>query len=369
MTEEKGVVNYKARDGLDITLTIEICKKYLVSGKAELVTNQEFMFFMATCKAKGMNPFIKDCYLVKYSADPAAIITAIEFYRKRSKAQEDCQGWKNGIIIYNKDGALEYRDGAFISPDEKLLGGWFECLPKGWIEPMKWSVSLKPYIKKTKEGNVTQFWQEDKQPGQIAKVAEAQGLRKVWPGEFEKLYVDAEIQSRNAQERLDNALNVTPEEDPAIPKAFAVLFFRGDPQDDSVKAFVAASAKGNNVSEYSIKEKAIAEPEAFKKALETWIKKQKPDPVKQTKKATPKQAEPEPELEPYPATIEDVEDLEEAQKVIESELKLELPPVKDDDFIPCEGTGKRFPIGKCKVCPVNKGCDAYGNYLNEHTQE
>jgi hypothetical protein len=76
---------------------------------------------------------------------------------------------------------------------------------------MRKEVNLKRYIKKTKEGFVTRFWSTDNQPEQIAKVAESQMLRAAWPDEFQGLYVDSEIQSRNAQEDLDAAVStVTP---------------------------------------------------------------------------------------------------------------------------------------------------------------
>lgn len=192
MAEEKGVVKYHARDGQEITLGFEVVKNYLVQGKKEMVTPQELIFFMGLCKSRGLNPFKKDAYLIKYSSEPAAIVTSIDFFRSRARAQKDCRGWKAGIIL-QKNGALEYREGHLLLEGEKLVGGWFEAKPEGWEFPKKHTVNLKPYIKKTREGETTRFWQEDNQPLMIAKVAEAQGLRMLWPDEFSAQYEEGEI--------------------------------------------------------------------------------------------------------------------------------------------------------------------------------
>ncbi len=194
MSEEK-IVKYQARDGQEISLGFETIRAYLVSGKKELVTPQELMFFMGLCKSRGLNPFKKDAYLIKYSNDPAAIVTSIDFYRSRARAQKDCKGWKSGIIVQTEDGKLTERDGEIILDGEKLVGGWFEAQPDGWAFPMKHTVNLRPYIKKRSDGEITRFWGEDNQPSQIRKVAESQGLRRAWPDEFQQMFTEEEILS------------------------------------------------------------------------------------------------------------------------------------------------------------------------------
>jgi phage recombination protein Bet len=205
--DERAVVEYKSRDGQQIKLSPSIIKNFLVSGKSELVTNQELFMYMGVCKSRGLNPFIKDAYLIKYTPnDPAAIIVSIDYYRKRAKAQPDCEGWKTGIILKNSDQKLEYREGCILLDNEDLLGAWFEAKPCHWKIPMRKEINLKRYIKKRKDGRTTRFWSEENQPEQIAKVAESQGLRATWPDEFQGLYVDAEIQSMEAQGQLDNQI-------------------------------------------------------------------------------------------------------------------------------------------------------------------
>lgn len=211
--DEKAVVEYVAKDGQKIKLSPQIIKKFLVSGKSEFVTMQELYYFMGVSKSRGLNPFINDCYLIKYSPnDSAAIVVSIDYYRKRARAQSDCRGWKAGIVLL-KGEELIYREGCILLDGEVLVGGWFEAQPAEWDVPMRKEVNLNRYIKRRKDGNPTQFWSPDNQPEQIAKVAESQGLRAAWPDEFQSLYTDAEMESRDAQAELGEAVSKADEKD------------------------------------------------------------------------------------------------------------------------------------------------------------
>ncbi|MFX0022145.1 MAG: phage recombination protein Bet [Candidatus Hermodarchaeota archaeon] len=200
-------VKYLTLDKQEVTLSFEIIKNLLVHGKPDLVSYQEAAFFMEMCKARGLNPFKKDCYLIKYNQDPAAIIVSIDYYRSRAYAQSDCQGWQVGVITKTKDGTIKRTNGLVLS-DEELIGAWFKAQPKGWNVPREHEVNLKGYLQYTKEGNLTKFWRKEKQPTQIMKVVEAQGLRFVWPIEFQKLYIREEmyeVPNNNGQSEPDKA--------------------------------------------------------------------------------------------------------------------------------------------------------------------
>ena len=177
-TRDLQVTTYKSRSGEQITLSLDVVRTFLVTGKRELVTDQEIVLFMGICRAIGANPFKKDAYLVKFDQNPAAVITSINFYRSRAKAQPDCTGWQAGVICLNKkDGTLRYSNG-LVLPTEELVGGWFEAQPVGWDAPLRLEVNLSGYAK----GNA--FWTPQKAPSMISKVAESQGLRTCWPDEF-----------------------------------------------------------------------------------------------------------------------------------------------------------------------------------------
>lgn len=194
MTKElvPSEIKYVAFDKQEVVLSYEIVKKLLVHGKSDLVSLPEASFFMEMCKARGLNPYKKDCYLIKYGQEPASIIVSIDYYRTRAYAQENCQGWQVGVIVKAQTGEVKRTNGLVLEGEE-LLGAWFKAQPKGWNVLREHEVNLKGYLQYTKEGNLTKFWQKEKQPTQIMKVAEAQGLRSVWPAEFGKLYIREEM--------------------------------------------------------------------------------------------------------------------------------------------------------------------------------
>ncbi len=214
--QERGLVAYQSRDGQQIKLSFDVVRKYLVSGHPEWVTDAEIMLYAGECKARGLNPFAKNCYLVKYTRDaPAATIVSIDYYRSRARAQPDCVGWNKGIIVKTKAGQVEEREGSFLFPGDELLGGWFRARPKGWETDLSWSVNLSPYIKTTQEGRPTRFWDKENQPQQIVKVVESQGLRRCWPDEFAKLYVEEEViqalPDQTAEIKMPKATDEKPE--------------------------------------------------------------------------------------------------------------------------------------------------------------
>lgn len=202
--EPRDLVRYKSRDGQQIRLTFDIVRRLLVHGKPEFVSDAEIVFYMAMCKSKGLNPFKRDCYLVKYTQnDPAACIVAIDYLRARANAQPDCAGWIGGVIVKAKDGAEVKKPGAFLSEGDTLLGAWFKAQKKGWSIAREWTVQLEPYIRRTREGEITRFWKPERQAEMICKVAESQGLRRVWPDELAKLYIDEEIVPEYTKEGSD----------------------------------------------------------------------------------------------------------------------------------------------------------------------
>ncbi|MCK4830327.1 recombinase RecT, partial [bacterium] len=277
MTETKGALMvYEARDGQTIELNFDTIRRYLVQGHPEYVVASEFMYFMGVAKSGGMNPFKRDCWLIKYSQkDNAQIITAIGFLRSRAKAQRDCKGWKSGIIVM-RDKQLVYSDGLKL-PGDELLGGWAKGKPEGWDEYATIEVNLDGYIKKTREGQITAFWKPEKQATQIEKVAESQLLRKLWPDEFQNIYTDAEISPDDGTRGLPEIPEETgqagegeaidpdahEEFDTAISKLKALNL-------DRLADYVKFAAEHSDLTVYELKQKAIEQFESFLDSFRTW---------------------------------------------------------------------------------------------------
>jgi len=268
--KEQGA-EYKATDGQTVKLTKEIVKKYLVQGKGDLVSDQEFMFFMHLCRARGLNPYTKECYLIKYSEDPAAIVTSIDFFRKRARAQQDCAGWNVGLITKKQDGSTRKTSG-YLPEGDILVGAWFEAKPRGWDVAFYKEVNLKGFIKKTKAGDVTRFWSIDNQPMMIMKIAESQGLRTLWPDEFAKIYTDAEMEpgqpALTGKTEEEEAKEVDAEFEKTYPKDGV------NPHKLGEFLYKGAQISGKGITE--LKKEAIEDPKGFWDAYQKFAGKKDP---------------------------------------------------------------------------------------------
>lgn len=270
-------VKYQAGD-IEIILTPDIVKNYLIRGKKELATMQELVFFMGLCRARGMNPFAGDCYPIKYTQDdPMAMVVAIDFKRARANSQSNCRGWRKGVVVQKADGSL--RDSAGLVLDgEKLVGGWFEATPEGWNVPFRLEVNLNGYIKKTREGQTTKFWKPENQATMIAKVAEGQGLSAVWSRDLGKLYTAEEMgvdeippptfdigPGGEVLGSLDLFMEKAKEQTAGDSKKQAALF-----------RYVTANAAHYKTTEDQVKIDASLQFEKFWAGFEQWSAKQAP---------------------------------------------------------------------------------------------
>lgn len=183
-------VTYKA-GGADVKLTFGMIKKYLVTGNPESVTEQELMMFMSLCKYQGLNPFLRDAYLIKYGTQAATIVVGKNALEKRAARCERYKGFEAGIIVWTGNG-VERRTGTFYLPDEQLVGGWARIYVDGYDKPIETEVSLEEYIGRKKDGTVNSQW-ATKPATMIRKVAKAQALREAFPEDMSGMYVAEEV--------------------------------------------------------------------------------------------------------------------------------------------------------------------------------
>lgn len=182
MAEEKktGLVEYTVESGTKIQLTPRDVRNYLVNGNAP-VTDGEVMMFLALCKENRLNPFTRECYLIKYGQNPANMVIAKDVYMKRAKRNPNYRGHKAGICLVDAQGNYIEREGTIVLPNEKLVGGWAEVYMANLDIPQRVTASL---IENTK-GQST--WKS--MPAlMIRKVALVQALREIMPEELGGLY-------------------------------------------------------------------------------------------------------------------------------------------------------------------------------------
>ena len=213
--KERGLIVYQGQYGEQIKLTFDLVRKYLVVGRSDLVKDAEIMHFGAVCKARKLDPYKRDCYLVKFSEkETAAVLTSKDYYLSRADSMTDLKYWQAGIIVERPckpckssgvigkefcqrcegEGIVEiHREGALPRRNDTLIGGWFKGSKEGREMPFIIEVDLQGYIRHTRSGDITQFWSPTNQPMMIRKVALSQGLREMYPDEFAKTYDPAEM--------------------------------------------------------------------------------------------------------------------------------------------------------------------------------
>ena len=167
--------------GQELTLTPDIVRKYLVSGKGK-VTDEEIMMFIGLCKFQKLNPFLKEAYLIKYGdSAPASMVTAKEVFLKRASRNELYEGHEVGIT---EDGKT----------------AWAKVYKKGFRVPIKVEVDWGEYVGKKQDGTPNRQWKE-KPKTMLKKVALVQALRESFPEDLHGLYSKEEMQSISNEQR------------------------------------------------------------------------------------------------------------------------------------------------------------------------
>lgn len=198
---DNQLVEFSA-NGEKVKLSPVIVKKYLVNGNGD-VSDDEIVYFINLCKSQGLNPFIKDCYLIKYGISPAQMVVSKDVFLKRAERNSEFDGLDAGIIVINNEsGELTYRKGAFYLKDrEEVVGGWADVFRKNISHPTHIEVSVEEYVGKTKDGKLNSQW-STKMATMIRKVAITQALRETFPNDFQKMYAAEEM---NVDVKLDEA--------------------------------------------------------------------------------------------------------------------------------------------------------------------
>ena len=195
------VMNFKVGND-NVQLSINLVRRYL-SGDNPNVTESEIIYFMKLCKARGLNPYIRDAYLIKYGNQPAAIIVAKDAVEKRAIQNPEYDGKEVGIYVENKEtGELIKREGSILRKNkEELVGAWCTVYRKDWKYPITKEVNFDEYIQKKKDGTPNTNW-ENRPVTMITKVAIVQALREAFIEELSGMY-EAEEMGVNESE-LDN---------------------------------------------------------------------------------------------------------------------------------------------------------------------
>ena len=193
-------------DGEQIKLTPSIVQNYIVGKDNGKITAPEFKMFTSLCKARGLNPFLKEAYCIKYSdKSPAQIVVGKDAVLKRAVKNPNYNGKENGIIVQNKEtGEITERKGTFyIKEQENLVGGWAKVYRKDWEYPTYTSVSFDEVAQRKSDGSLNSNW-NGKGATMVEKVAVVRALRDTFVedlgGMYEAEEMGVDLPKDNAQQ-------------------------------------------------------------------------------------------------------------------------------------------------------------------------
>lgn len=214
-------VVYEA-NGEKITLTPSIVQNFLV-GDSGTITLQEFKFFTELCKARKLNPFLKEAYCIKFGSQPAQIVVGKDAILKRAIIHPDYDGMESGIIIQNIESKeVTERKGTFyLKDEEKLVGGWAKVYRKNWKYPTYCSVAFDEVANKKKDGSLNSNW-AGKGATMVEKVAKVRALRETFIEDLSGMY-DADETNAPAPEAPSEPV-IIEQAEPAAEQLIDVTF-------------------------------------------------------------------------------------------------------------------------------------------------
>lgn len=170
-----------------VELTVGMVRTYLArpTAKGAVASDAEIIKFMMLCKARELNPWVGDVYLIGFDDKTLGpvftLITAIQALEKRAEANPQYDGIESGVIVQTEDGHVDYRVGDITFKGETLLGGWAKVWRKDRKHPFYQALRLDTYDKQRSR------WKADPS-GMIVKCSEAGAYRAAFPTQLGKLY-------------------------------------------------------------------------------------------------------------------------------------------------------------------------------------
>ncbi len=168
-------------------ITAEEIRSLLIPANVPQPTDQEVALFVRVCQETGLNPFLKQIYLVKASDDmPAAIIPAAQSWEARADQFPLYDGYEAGLLVY-QEGKVNERQGCLVIPGEimgkQIIGGYAKVYRKDRSKPFYLAVSYQESLVTKRDGTPNRFWA--KQPAyQLRLSALRKALKEAFPNEY-----------------------------------------------------------------------------------------------------------------------------------------------------------------------------------------
>ena len=260
-----GIVKYEDSMGNAVELAPSTIRQYLVSGSGK-VTDQEIMMYTKLCQAQKLNPWLRECYLIKYGdKSPATLVVGKEAYTKRAFRHADYDGYD----------AEESFDWGEREPTVKGAphSARVRVYRKGLTRPAAdVTVYFDEYVGRKFDGSITSMW-KGKPATMLRKVALVQALREAFPEEYAGLYEETELNAgelRGEAELPREAIDVTPshEDRGASEKGEGIVDVETEDEPEMLPFVDKNGGSSKTEEESTSSEKGDSKPKASSKPNE-----------------------------------------------------------------------------------------------------
>lgn len=201
---EEREVTYVPFQGTDkLTLTAGMVVKFLCkpTKRGFTCSAEHAVRFMMLCKARALNPWEGDAFLVGYDGQDGPefnLITAHQAFLKRAEAHPEFEGMESGVMLMDGDNVITESPGDFIPPGFTLVGGWAKVYRKDRKIPCYRRANLATFNKGYSQ------WKSNPQ-GMICKVLEADALRSSFPNSLAGMFAEEEVGSHQVSSTVSDA--------------------------------------------------------------------------------------------------------------------------------------------------------------------
>ena len=167
--------------GADVELSIAEIKRTFCPK----ATDQEAANFLHLCRYMGLNPFVKDAYLIKFGDNPATMVVGKDAFMKRADAHPQFAGITSGVIVLSGD-KIDNRTGTLVLKGDEIVGGWARVARNDRKVDVDVTVTFSEF------NNNRGLWKT--MPSvMIEKCAIVTALRRAFPATFSGMYDSAEM--------------------------------------------------------------------------------------------------------------------------------------------------------------------------------